>query len=287
MKHNSLSPEKIQLFVLITCILVFTQNSIAQNYYDDTEMEELTLKGKVKSIVKTSYYAKQENGNITKTTPVNTSDVSMTHGYYSVFNEKGMIEIRRTLTSFDSISYKYNTRGLIEKEIHKEHEIQYKYTDNGLLDKVIKKRKGQQYIQTKSYYYNSKKQLTHTIEYDFDSNPIQKNDYNSKGKLIQSSQNTSMSDTVEWQKIKTFKYDNKNRRIKEVNTYDNLPGIWKQAIYDKNGNRIKYTFLNQLNPQPSYSYSYQMDKKGNWTQRIIKDNEGNPFFLTERVIEYY
>jgi len=229
-----------------------------ETYSQKNDIEEMNLKGKVKSLKKDSYEVIKKNGEIHKGKIV----IEYESKQYFIFDTKG--------NKIEEGSYKYETDGSIIT-------YTYKYNDKG--NKTEKKK----------YYIDGGLETKYIYKYDDIGNLIEESDYfqenrinnkqtykyNDKGNLIE----TNYSNSTGMKTKQTYKYDNKENLIEEIystsfSVSSGYEGYETKYIYkyDSKGNEIEKEFYTDGRFEVKTTYKY--DDKGNITEDGMYDSFG-------------
>lgn len=265
--------------------------------YHKTDLEELKLKGEVKSFQEYSYEAIDKFGELTKgkrqydlgfkSYPIGALKTFNKNGYINKiieydenkivsktsnhsYNEKGNIIEINGLDSNDSLKYKiifkYNdkdfmtVRSLYDKEGEISQKMVFEYNEE--LNQVGKS----------WYFFADKDEL-----YSYDENK-----YDLKGNL--KSIFTDFYDSLRISEKSYFTYDENGNLIKEEKSKSTKEGAFQAyTTYDYND---KGYVSNESSATYGLQYEYEYDAYTNWIKRIEYIN-GFPKFILERKIEYY
>ncbi|MBP5328229.1 MAG: hypothetical protein J6Y98_10030 [Bacteroidales bacterium] len=259
-----------------------------------TSLAENNLKGKVKTVKLSIYKATKKFGELK---PGSLSEDALFHplstgysfsfygsGYYAgaickqTYNNDGMISSERW----------YNEK----KKIYKETEYTYK---NGFL------------LETNSTYKSSLK-----YSYLPDNIYNEKYSYDKSGRVVADTvyKDTSVFMTTLYEYSEntiTYCYDNKKNVVKFENgrpsmliSYDSVGNETGTTRYNNHGFEtsydgkvsIEYDYNEYFDPISKtedidkYTFSYEYDKKKNWTKRITY-KDGEPIYIEEREITYF
>ena len=237
-------------------------------------LESIDLKGKIKSLVETNYYAETKDGEIQKTKVLSVIKC--------LFNERGNF-IEREYFDSDSIqisksTYKYDLEGnLIEKiTIDKAGDLAYKET--------YKYDEKENLIEKISLNNSVKSEYRETYKYDENGNEIEMDSYITDGSLgvielfkdekgnIISYRNKPYSGPG--LKIQ-YKYDEKGNKTEE--RHYKRDGIFDSKYinkFDDQGNKIESDVYNS-NDSLIYLFIYKYDEKGNVIKEYNGDSEAN------------
>lgn len=269
---------KTRLFTIFSSITLLLCSCSNINNKKQTDLEELGVKGKVKSITVKSFEAEEKFGNAIKTT--------MEDFYQQIFNENGFItemhifnaEGVKVATSF----YKYDEKGHIYERIY----VFEMVSNNGSKVKRSTRtvyRSNEQGFILEENNYSSEDLFDSKVTYVYDENNLKigQNTYNVNGDLIGR---------------ETYKY-NKGRQVIESKMYSNENEIEHNSTtenwYNDKGyrSRMRFVSINEYAHIDFIStFEYEYDEKGNWIKEIIyseESSERKPFQITEREIKYY
>jgi hypothetical protein len=296
--------KTIKILIALISFIAFSyagEQTINNDNKIKNDLTELKLKGKVKTLTETGFWAIDKFGEIQNGDIIEKNTL--------IFNEKGIIIEKKWnkqkgwgIESEDK--YKYDDKGnLIEvNKFNTEgkfcHKWMYKYDDKG--NKIYKE----------EYYDTGSLANKFMYKYDDKGNEIEMDDlaYNcshpnyakyiykcdEKGNQIE--EYDYDQGKQEWYHKYTFEYDNKGNKI-EINYYSyTISGGWLNekdtCMYDDNSNKIEIdkTFYSPggsiLNNKDTCKYKHDYDKTGNWTKETEFKND-NPQIITEREITYY
>lgn len=271
------------------------------HWYDVSEhdLEQMQLKGPVKSIEKLEYIVSHRNGKKQKKRSGIYATSSGVGKIYTEFNRNGDIIKRIAYSLLDGNVYRKSTYKYAYNEVGKRiqkmefdplsitmsneyvSKITYQYDNTG---KLVKKSKYQYDTQTNWIYtYNAKGKLTQKRSENFkttytynDKGNLIKEKWYKKGKLALKTTYTYRDDHI------TLKYY-ENGRLSAETVYDaNGENITTNKRYRSTG-EIKYRWTYKYNSQqdviekkmygaigdPFYTkvYKYTYDKRGNWIKK--------------------
>ena len=270
--------------------------------YYKTDLEEMKLRGNVKSLREFSYKPIDDFGKITKGERLFEDGFDYYHfevpkGGFLKFNKKGSFEEVINYDKTDIIKNKnifsYNEKGLKKEE--------NKYDSNDIFNsKVVFKYNEKGFLIDKSWY-DEKGKLESKLVFDnnIENNKISEKLYFSKGELhtftnykydsdgnLTSSNkryyNSSMISTNSY-----FTYDEKGNLISKISTNTIEEGSVDSGYnysYNENEDKTEYWFDSSSDSKTTYEYKY--DSNNNWVKRIQFDS-GFPKFIIEREIKYF
>lgn len=269
---------KTRILTIFSAIMLLFTNCTNPNDEKLTDLDELNIKGNVKSITVKIFEAEEKFGKAVKTT--------MEDFYKQMFNENGFItemhlfntEEVKVATSF----YNYDEKGnknerifVFEIESNEGNKIKrttkstYMYNEQGFK------------LEENNYSTDNLFESKVTYIYNESNLKIEQNTYNANGELIEK---------------QTYKY-NKERQVSESKIYLIENGSEHNSTteywYNDKGDRSKMRFVSinkfaHIDILSSFEYEY--DEKGNWIKETIyseEPSERKPFKITEREIEYY
>lgn len=283
--------SKHRLIILGVSLLLLTSCTTEKQESNlDSDLSEMGLSGKVKTLTQTKYFSDAESGNIQKT------GVIVAHIYS--FNEDGNILESHSLIPYDSHSNKIVNSYGENGELRESRTI---YDDVAVTKRI--------------YEYDDKGNETETKVYDSKDTLIVRglSKFLENGKRVESSRyrppNTLKNTSV-------FNYDDIGNNIEFIHN-DSEGKIISRSIfeYDQEGNRIRttsysgsdlyeiknytYDIENRL-IEESYAengiinvikYTYdKIDESGNWLYKLQDGqhtDDISPFKITEREIDYY
>lgn len=244
-------------------------------------IENLDLKGKVKSLVETNYYTEIKDGKIQKTKVLSV--------IICLFNEKGNF-IERKYFDSDSIQisksiFKYDMEGnLIEKiTIDKAGDLAYKETykydgKENLIEKI-------------SLNNSAKSEYKETYKYDEKGNEIEMNSYITDGSLGVIYVFKDEGGNIINNKNKPYngpgtkilnKYDEKGNKTEErLYKWDGMFDSKYINKFDVQGNKIESDVYNS-NDSLIYKFIYEYDEKRNVIKEYNGDSEANMEVVTDR-----
>jgi hypothetical protein len=260
---------------------------------NDSDLRQMKLNGKVKSIKEISYKAKDDFGEIKK--GVRARRDFWKEDYIIVFNNKGnKIEEKKYSTDGglkEKIIYKYNgNTNKTEERYYKQngsldYKLSYKYEEN-ILTEINRVDPNDKLVYKIKLKYDSNNNLQEKTRVSDKGRPIFKYIYyyNKKGyKIKAKAYNYYNNKKLYW--IRTYDYNERGDLI-EKKEYDENKELTSKTIfkYNDKGN-IKKEYKPNDN-QDHWSYSYKYDKNENWIRKTIYNNE-IPQYIVERTIEYY
>ena len=255
-----------------------------------TDLEKLSIQGKVKQILELQYLAKEKFGKVEK------GDLYREEGWDKVivFNEKGYYEKVTDLDSYGEergySDYLYNPQGLLS-------EVRNHDEEGGFSDKKV-------------YRYDEKNRIIEIINlgssdrinssllmaYDDEKEQATSSFYDSRGKLVYKivcqKENEYPVETKEYNADNVLvnhrreKY-NKSGQLEELTVY--VPVSMRVLFgYDRKGNLVSKTGTDEEDGEAflPVHYKYEFDKQGNWTKKIEYIGD-KPTILVERQFEYY
>lgn len=266
-----------------------------------TDLAELGLKGKVKSVYEKSYKAIEQFGKV----------------------KKGE---RKTEDSKELINQTFNKRGNLITEDHRKADNSlifskiYYYNNQERKKKIIRKNSNNEIMFSSSFVYdNEGNNIQHIIYntdgeiatknifvYDSEGRPIEKSMYTEKGLGLRTEYEYKKLNHSETEKSRILKIYFGQKLVKEVESfygYDNSLKLKYINKFTKDHKVIHYRYTyndnkdiikeEKWNISPTrdsneyiINYDYDYDGEGNWIKRIEYKN-GNPTFIIERNIYYY
>jgi YD repeat-containing protein len=307
----------ISLFMLVSCDQAGGQKRpVYENHKND--WERFNLRGKVKQV---SYSSQATNINPTDTIPV------ILERYLLTFTEHGQLESLETYAingqMKDRKTYSYNDKQQMIREVTLDanhavfSETTYAYDADGNNHQKI------QQLAEETYF--------HYFKYDSLGNPVHHlqvlgkdtleavitNTYDTKGHLIQSNHITTRDEGKNNMTI-SFVYDEHGNKTEEtrarvgfeltrfIQTYDEQHRLIsiqhtesgrlvEETRFDENFNPISNTRFGGTGESVTYSYTYTLDHKGNWTGRKTQmirkfgseEKENRSFSEETRTIIYF
>lgn len=303
---------------LLLFIALFLQSDIIHSqflpFYDNkmtnNALQTMGLKGKVKSLLQTSYKAIDNSGVITKgekgagglaagsaynTGPSVNSDYKMQFDSTS----RALEEIYFHGKTIDvSLIHKFNN-ALKTEEISQYEtpgkvlfKYTYKYNDKG---KAIEKKitqtfnDGKTFDQKQTYKYNALFQLTEVDHFTFKdgkyiNDAIGNYTCDNKGDILTESFLKDKMPCI----TGSYKYDTKGN-VLEHNYFSACEKtIHHQFIfkYDNNTNVLQKEWYQEGKLSKTFTYKYEYDKFNNWIKRIDFE-DGKATFVLERALTYY
>ncbi|MGE0077798.1 MAG: hypothetical protein AB7S48_08065 [Bacteroidales bacterium] len=230
------------------------------------------MKGKVKEVKETLYWAKDENGQIQKGEPISWKDLDslvFSHSFTAYFDENGQIFKCESFDENGKVVDYWNSQlenGKIIKAsaFSKDSNtlnFTYKYDENGDLVEASVFNPITDTLYNRWAFFNNKDHLYDKIEfYNY------KNDLRGKNVLLRSENG----------RVLKREYYNKNDSVTvvEMLTYNDKDLVDSQEIFVRGNSNGKW----------SYTYSYE--GKGNW-ETIVCYKEGKPMIFAERSYVYY
>lgn len=271
--------------ILLLAITVST-GAMAQS---KTDWEQLSLKGKVKSLQTKQTHRYKNKGVFT---PWENS-----YGYLTRFNTTGYHTEYNEFLANDSLNYR-----ITYTYIPKEKKAELRYFNKELKPTIHK-----------TYLYDTKGNHIDQLEYAIDGQQDRRYmyTYDDRGNVLTITgykKDGSISSKT------TYQYDNKNRRtdyLLETPGYANssrkfvyddkgnlVEEFWYNGkgatdfrfvrSYDAQGNKIEETsYKGNGQPVGTTRYTYEYDKKGNWTKKTDLTEDGTDFHTETRTITYY
>lgn len=270
--------------ILFFLTLLFLYGFIPQDGSKKTDLENMNLYGRVKSLTETTHLVGEKD--------------------YKIWKK--------------SNSYSFNGRGnLIEENSHKKDgsvEKKFKFiynTSHSLLEKQLYQNGIKRFTSTMKYdnrgnqieidWRNDKGELNSKFTYGYDEkdNQVEVTTYNRDGsiKFVSPRKFDENGNCTEWSSHKNdgkvdFKtladYDEKHHIIELINYYKN--GILKSRTtskYDDKGNIINWkSYWQNGKVKYEYSYKYDFDHFNNWVKKTAYKQLGDNLEITERVIAY-
>ncbi|KAA5531877.1 hypothetical protein [Paenimyroides baculatum] len=269
---------KTRLLTIFSAITLLLSSCTNLNDKRLTDLDELNVKGKVKSITVKSFEAEEKFGKAVKTT--------IEDFYKEMFDENGFVtemhifntEELKVGTSF----YKYDEKGNMNESI-----FAFEIGSNKG-DKIKRSSKSTYTYNERGFRVEENKYSTEglfetkvTYTYNENNLNIEQNTYNANGELIGK---------------ETYKY-NKDRQVTESKSYliengsehNSTTEFW----YNDKGDRSKMRFVSIdkfAHVDILSSFEYEYDEKENWIKEIVyseDSSERKPFKITEREIVYY
>ncbi len=272
---------KKSIFILITASIVFA-SARSQDTKEYVVLGQLNgtfghgtqekLKGKVKEIKQTHFWAEVKDGKVVKGKIITTEDRKSTplgKDYAEEYNTLGIVT---RSTTYDEkgkvlIDIKASSEGKILKEADYfindtiRTRVKYKYAGEKMIEADSKNPANDTLVSAIKYEYDQKDQITKVLncnfrmepqgyslyERDEKGSPLKADAYNKAGKMTS---------------LHAFTYDNKGDR---------------NGHHEVNYNNGEVT---------NYTFSYEYDKLGNYTA-IIFIKDGKPFIYRAREITYY
>ena len=282
--------KKIILSLTMALVIHYSNSQVTSK----SDLQELEVKGKVKSLRETSYKAINVSGKIQK--GKRKTENSDEKDSFISFNEKGnkieRIEYTSDGKTYEKLSYLYDDKGydtiiynekdshnLIAKYVHKYDEkgnlIERRhYNPDGSNDNIY------------TYKYDENKNL---VEYNwfkkdgnFGSKDIYK--YDTKGNMLEDATYKS-DERLEW-KI-TYEYNDSGNCVEE-NTYKGSKFYIKYLKkFDDKGNQIEIDLCKEDGtPYRKYYQKYEYDKNGNWVMQTQFEKD-KPTYIYERELVYF
>ena len=250
------------------------------------------LKGQVKSIKTTIYYADEKFGEISK------GDVYSWKSYQ--FDSKGeCIENTNSDESYLKYENKYNNQNkLIEKNFY--------HLDGTLIGKRVNKYNNEEIAQTIIYGEDGSLSDKYLYKYNDNTKNCETIEYNNNGILICKwlhDKNRNLLEIYEYSDSdgslntrQKYEYDS-NGKLNRALVYDIYDKLQKEYSYNENADAImeksySYSYDDDYNdvatPTIEYTYQYKYDNKKNWIERIAFKSEAEIVIsIQAREIEYY
>ena len=258
-----------------------------------TDLQNMSLQGKVKQMIETQYIAVEKFGKVEK------GDLYRRDGWDMTidFNEQGNYS---KITYFDSYGqivgytdYLYNKQNQLTTEQNYDAEggfsdkRVYSYDEKNRINQIVR--------------LNSSGNLTGStlIEYDDKKNIIERASYNARGKLL--GKEVSKTDKNDFP-IETKIYNSENRLVNYRTEAFDKKGLRRELTvfspeedvlmkisfnYDKKGNLILQEGTDETGAAfLPVRYEYEFDKQKNWIRRVEYVGD-KPTFVTERHFQYY
>jgi len=272
-------------FILLLAIIVGT-GVVAQS---KTDWEQLSLKGKVKSLQTKQTHRYKKNGVFT---PWENS-----YSHLTRFNTTGYRTEYNEFLANDSLNYK-----ITYTHTPKERKTELRYFNKELKPTIRKTylydAKGN-HIDQLEYTTDGQQDRRYTYTYDANGNMLTITGYKKDG---------AVSSTT------TYQYDSKNRRTNYLLETPGYANSFRKFVYDDKGNMTEefwyngkgatdFRFVRSYDAQgnkieeTSYKgngqlvgttrYAYEYDKKGNWTKKTDFISDGTDFHTETRTITYY
>jgi YD repeat-containing protein len=289
MKSNeSLSVKTVLFLLLVTVCLLSSCSDDRPPAKTSSYLDNMGLKGKVKSLIETEYNAESklgeiQKGNIIKTKAINLFNENGNTLEYQLFNADGSQNAKGT--------YKYDDKGNMIEVTHfrdgklsskdtyefdnKEYEVNSKsYLPDGSLESRGKNKYDEKGNKIEEIYFqaNGKLDTKYTSKFDEKGNVIETNGYNSNGGLTTKT---------------SHRYDEKGNEIEMIyfNAETNTRMI-RSFKYDVDGKIVEET-VNLGNRITKNTYKYdKYDMNGNWLIKI-QESDISPLSIVEREIVYY
>lgn len=250
---------KVYLNYLIAAslVLLYATNGLAQN----TDLEKLNFKGKVKEITEQHYQPTDSSG-------IDNGDPGISYkNYYSEDGNK-IEDVRYNPDGTINKQYKYHCKSGVRT-------LQEQFDGEGKVIRIIK------------YIYDSKGNCTEDNSYGPEGDHEKKYTYlyDDNGNIIE---DKSFSNEGVLGKIFKYKYDDSGLKIENIRYYPD--GSFDKKItykYDDNRNVIEELCLKE-NGETKWknTYQYKYDKTGNWI-RMVEFQDGKASYIIERGITYF
>lgn len=277
--------------LIIIFLMTFALTAKGQEIHYD--WGKLNIKGKVKAMSISEFFAIEESGIIRK----NGKQKSFGGDLLFYFNISGTVDSLLNYSSegtlFTKYSYFYDEKGYLV-EIDKSYRKHlFKYNSDGqMIQEVLYN--NPEGLPTNQYlfYYDDKRNMIekHSIHYpsiDTSRNDILKTkcEYDAQGNLIKKQlfKKDSTNDFAY-----SYQYNTKGKMTEQTAYLSNGKMNYKETYqYDKKGNCIeiiKYNGQNEINT--SKKYQYKFDEFGNWVEAVVFINS-IPSFINVRTYKYY
>jgi hypothetical protein len=252
----------IIIFMSLLCFSCFSDEEIKN------DLKENNLKGKVKSMEEAVYDVVEKDGGIEKS--------SLNWKHLVIYNKDGNKIMKKT----------YKLDGSLE-DVYK-----FIYDEKGRLLEEVGGDVAGKYLTKMIYEYDNKGgMIEDNLWAPKYSHPIitRTHKYDEKGRLIESIDWWSYRKSkVMWKYV--YEY-NDNGKVSIEKLYKDDRGRIKEWVntsyeYNENGDKIREVIKSARFDPSIYTFKYKYDEKGNWIRRIQTD-QGEPYQIMERTIEYY
>lgn len=276
------------IFLLTTLMSVMT---FAQNGKTDVENE--SLKGKVKSLKHTRYSVKDFFGNIEKDSIMQGENYTFLFNTDGKFLETTYYNIDNTISHKNLFSYNDKKQFIESQQVDEKGELLAKYipkyngkaqieeyntyNKNGeLSDKSIYKYdKEGNYIEENAYYADGEKIYQYLYTYD------------KKARLIESKYSHFEENLIQNTK---FEYDNQGKHIKTNRITTDLENKFQYKVifkFNDKEDELDFEVFDEKNkPDGKVHYIYEYDNQNNWIKRTTMEGFITTD-ITEREITYY
>lgn len=273
----------------ITALLI--AGSIFTGFAQRNDVQEQNLHGKVKTIRETRFEPIIKGEKIQKGKQAICEDFIVSQPYFA-FDEQGYITHHTEYGPKNEVVSKETYTVVNPGKTRKA----YKYNPKGEL------------ISTTEYEYNDLNQLVTNTEFDASGSKVSElaYTYNDEKQMIKQ---VSIHFPTDHHSLYTARYENgllteetmegsvymhiKNKFDAKGNVIESLYYSASDSLeytiykkYDDKANMTEYRFDNGDDVPLTESYQYEYDKQGNWTKRIIFE-EQKPQCIIERKITYY
>jgi hypothetical protein len=256
------------------------QNS---KHYLNSSLNELNIKGSVKSLIKVSYSVLLQGDSIViDELSASTKDIEQQSNVLCYnFNNKGNTESIKYFNSLDTLT---------EPDAFESFNF---YNDKLIETKYLNYKNNVNYIKTYSFDINNKliKILENNRNRNYQYKYVYKNTYDNLNRLVEIKQfdgTNVIEKTYRYAKFK-LKYNNKNQLFSEFAYFPNDKlAYFDNFIYDSHNNVISKKRYFSINSEPVFevSFKYIYDSQGNWIQRIEFFNQTSTY-LIKRTINYF
>lgn len=249
----------IIIFLSLLCFSCFSDEEVMN------DLKKNNLKGKVKSMEEAVYDVVEKDGEIEK------SNLNWKH--LIVYNREGNKMMKKTYKLDGSVEdvymYKYDRKGRLIEELGTDAageystKMVYEYDDKGrMIEDNLWTPEYAHPISTSTYEYDEKGMLTESIIWY-----------------------TSKKNRVMWKYV--YEYNDKGQESVSK-TYKEDGSLERKNIFEYNnkGDMISMVVESDRFDPSRHTYNYEYDEKGNWIRRIQTD-QGEPYQIIERTIEYY
>lgn len=267
-------------------VVAFAQNS-------KNDVEDKSLKGKVKSLREISYYIINKISSVEKKSIIDGKNVLMLFNKEGYFTETTSYNIDNSIKHKNIYTYNNKKRHTETKRVDEKGILLTKYIP-------IYNEKGQK---IEYYHYNPKGEVTQksTFSYDEKGNLINKTTFDAKGEKLHEDNlkynnnnlfigNSFISFAYNEKQNNEYIYDDNNRKIKSSSSFYDIDNNLVSKVdfdYNENEDVIKLRILDEKErPMTSLKFEYIYDKYNNWTKRTIM-NSFTSTETTEREITYY
>ena len=302
--------SKLKIVVILSVasiLLSWNINIIPQNSIDTYEikndLEEMSLKGKVKSIKEISYKIFHQKGKYIKSEKGREDNSG--NDKLTSFNINGNITVDIDYDSNENITskviYKYDSKG------HKIEGVLYNSNGNIVSKSIYKNDINGNVIEYINY--NPNKSINNRVTYEYDDRGNKIKDemylrenhkyglftykYDSRGYLIEyglylRDANKLEDSNLYLESLAIYKNDVDGNRVETKSSqppeklrdelyfqYNRNEDVIDTKIYNPKGNLIS-----------RISYKYKYDEQNNWIEKA-QFNNGSPMFILERKIQYY